>query len=80
MLLQPHQDLTRALADDVERLVEVIATSKTSLHSRVQLSDLPAQPDGDRTPDLLYALRLYLTGDVGANAIRVTGIVDSEDG
>ena len=34
---------------------------------------------GRDPPDLLYALRLYLTGDVGANAIRVTGVNDGED-
>jgi hypothetical protein len=79
MLLQPHQELTRRLAEDVDQVVEVVAASMTTLHSRVQLSGLPAKPDGDRTPDLLYALRLFLTGDVGANAIRVTGVVDGED-
>ncbi|MCO7205330.1 DUF2357 domain-containing protein [Pseudoalteromonas sp. CnMc7-37] len=28
------------------------------------------------TPDILYALRLYLTGDTGANLISITGVVD----
>ncbi len=27
-----------------------------------------------RTPDLLYALRLYLTGDNGANAIHIAEV------
>ena len=30
------------------------------------------------TPDLLYALRMFLTGDSGANAICITGISDAE--
>lgn len=28
------------------------------------------------TPDILYALRLYLTGDTGANLITISGVVD----
>ena len=29
-----------------------------------------------KTPDLLYALRMYLTGDSGANTIVITGVSD----
>ena len=28
------------------------------------------------TPDLLYALRMYLTGDAGASAIGITSVSD----
>jgi hypothetical protein len=45
----------------------------------VEVANLPDKPEGESTPDLLYALRLYLTGDVGADAIRVTGVNDGED-
>ena len=31
-------------------------------------------PEVSKTPDLLYALKLYLTGDDGAGAIRVTEV------
>lgn len=79
MLLQPHQEITKALASDLERIAEVVVNSSMSLSSRIQISDLPPQPEGDMTPPLLYALLLYLTGDVGANSIRVTGISDGED-
>lgn len=79
MLLQPHQDITKGLASDIERVAEVVANSNAGLPSRVQISNLPPRPEGDNTPPLLYALRLYLTGDVGANAIRVTGVNDGED-
>ena len=29
-------------------------------------------------PDLLYALRMYLTGDSGANTIVITGVSDED--
>lgn len=79
MLLQPHQKITKELARQVEKVAEIIADSNKVLYSRVQLVNLPPKQEGDRTPDLLYALRLYLTNDVGANAIRITGISDSDE-
>lgn len=76
MLLQPHQKITRELAKQVERVTDIVVQSNVSLFSRVQLSI--QKPEGDRTPDLLYALRLYLTGDDGANAIHIASISDGE--
>jgi hypothetical protein len=74
MLLQPHQAITKELAEQVERATAFIAQASVRLESRVQVANLSQKPEGEDTPDLLYALRLYLTGDVGANAIRVTGV------
>ena len=74
MLLQPHQKITKELAKNVERVTEMVAQSNVQLFSRVQLSI--QKPVSDRTPDLLYALRLYLTGDDGANAIHVSSVSD----
>jgi len=79
MTLQPHQELTKNLADQVEAAVALVERSGFEVRSRVEIADLPDKPEGDSTPDLLFALRLYLTGDVGANAIRVTGVSDGED-
>lgn len=77
MLLQPHQRITKHLAEQVDRIEEIVAESNITLFSRVQID--VQKPDGVRTPDLLYALRLYLTGDDGANAIHITGVSDSDD-
>jgi hypothetical protein len=74
MLLQPHQKITKKLAKQVERVTEIVAQSNIELFSRVQIN--LQKPAGDRTPDLLYALRLYLTGDDGANAIHISGVSD----
>ena len=79
MLLQPTQEVTRRLAVDVERIAQIVTESNVAIPSRVQMSGLPPKIEGDRTPDLLYALQLYLTGDVGATTIRVTGVHDTED-
>jgi len=78
MLLQPHQAITKELAEQVERATDLTAQASVRLESRVQVANLPQKPEGENTPDLLYALRLYLTGDVGANAIRVTGVNHGE--
>lgn len=76
MLLQPHQKITKKLAKQVERVTEIVAQSNISIFSRVQINI--EKPEGDRTPDLLYALRLYLTGDDGANAIHIFSVSDSD--
>jgi hypothetical protein len=77
MLLQPHQKITKELANQVERVTEILAQSKVNLFSRVQLNI--QKPADDRTPDLLYALRIYLTGDDGANAIHITSVSDNDN-
>lgn len=65
---------TKELAQQVERVTEIVAQSNISLFSRVQINI--EKPEGDRTPELLYALRLYLTGDDDANAIHIASVND----
>jgi len=77
MLLQPHQRITRKFAEQIDRIEKIVSEEQITLFSRVQI-DVP-KPEGIRTPDLLYALRLYLTGDDGANLIHITRISDSDD-
>lgn len=77
MLLQPHQNITKELAKQVERVMEIVAQSNVTLISRVQIN--LQKPHGDRTPDLLFALRLYLTGDDGANAIHISSVSGNDD-
>ncbi|MDR2596001.1 MAG: DUF2357 domain-containing protein [Treponema sp.] len=77
MILWPRQKVTEELADQVENVVGICAQSRIRLFSRIQL-DIP-KPEGDRTPPLLYALRQYLTGDGGANAIRITGVSNNDN-
>jgi len=77
MLLQPHQKITKQFAEQIDRIEEIVAESNIMLFSRVQIN--VQKPDGVRSPDLLHALRLYLTGDDGANAIHITGVSDSDN-
>jgi hypothetical protein len=77
LLLQPHQRITKLFAEQIDRIEELIAESHITLSSHVQIN-IP-KPEGVRTPDLLYALRLYLTGDDSANAVHITSISDRDD-
>jgi len=77
MLLQPHQKITKELAKQVERVAEIVTQSNGTIFSRVQIN--VQKTKGDPTPDLLYALRLYLTGDDAANAIHITSVSDKHD-
>ena len=77
MLLQPHQSITKGLANQVERVTGIVVNSNVTLTSHVQININKPEGEGN-TPDLLYALRLYLTGDDGANAIHITSVADSE--
>ncbi|WP_157468316.1 DNA-binding protein [Desulfatibacillum aliphaticivorans] len=77
MLLQPHQDITKKLAEQVDRVEEVITQSSASLFSRVQID--VKKPKDVRSSDLIYSLRLYLTGDDVANTIHITSISDDDN-
>lgn len=78
-LLQPSQAITKEFAEQIEQATASLTGASVRLKSRVQVADLPEKQEGDDTPDLLYALRLYLTGEEEANAIRVTDVSDGED-
>lgn len=75
MIFAPDNDLTKkyvTLVDDVSRIV---IDSNIELKSRISLQI--EKPEMFRnTPDLLYALRMYLTGDAGASAIGITSVSD----
>jgi len=75
MVFAQDNDLTKkyvTLVDDVSRIV---IDSDIELKSRISLQI--EKPEMFRnTPDLLYALRLYLTGDAGASAIGITSVSD----
>ena len=75
MILQPPQQITNKLAKQIEHVTDIVLQSNVPLISRLQINI--QKPEGDRTPDLLYALRLYLTGDDGANIIRISNVSDS---
>lgn len=75
MIFAPDNELTKkyvTLIDDVSRIV---IESDIELKSRISLQI--EKPEMFRkTPELLYALRMYLTGDAGANSIIVHSVSD----
>ena len=77
MILAPDKDRTKkyvALVDDVSRIV---LDRDIELKSRISLQI--EKPEMFRnTPDLLYALRMYLTGDSGANTIVINSVSDED--
>lgn len=58
-------------------LYKQMQQSNNRVTSRIKLE--MNKPQGyEKTPDILYALRLYLTGEDGANQISITELVDSD--
>ncbi len=72
-LLLPQNIISERLVKIVDEFVQEICRQDIAFRSFVRLQvDKPQA--FYKTPDLLYALRMYLTGDSGANAIQVTGV------
>jgi hypothetical protein len=77
MILSPNQELTEKYVALVDKITKTVVKKKIELKSRISLQI--EKPEMFRnTPDLLYALRMYLTGDSGANTIVITGVSDDE--
>ena len=72
--LQPREKRAKTLTNHVTRLSRSQAFCSVAEKSRIEL-ELPERLEDERhLPPLLYALKLYLTGDDRFNAIKVTGI------
>jgi hypothetical protein len=76
-LLAPGRPTTRALARTIEDIVDSVSKHDIAIESRLSL-DVEKPPALSRTPTLLYALKLYLTGDDSARAIRVMEVRDDD--
>jgi cold shock CspA family protein len=77
-LLAPGAERCRRFAFLIDELTMLIAGSASVMKSRITLDT--QKPDNlNKTPDLLYSLGLYLTGDSGAGSICVTEVSDEEN-
>ncbi len=74
-LLSPDSEDGQKLTAQVDVIIRQVVESKVEVKSRIQL-DVDKPVESTKIPDLLYALRLYLTGNDGANSIRITGVSD----
>ena len=76
-MLAPDKDLTKKYVNLVDEVSKIVVEDNIELKSRISLQI--DKPEFFRsTPDLLYALRMYLTGDSGANTIIITGVSDED--
>ena len=77
VILAPNKNLTKKYVKLVDDISKVVTSKGIELKSRISLQI--EKPEMFRnTPDLLYSLRMYLTGDSGANTIIITGVNDKD--
>ena len=75
MILSPDKDVAKKYVTLVDEVSKIVIDNDIELKSRISLQiDKPEM--FHNTPDLLYALRMYLTGDSGANTISISGVSD----
>jgi cold shock CspA family protein len=77
MVFAPHNDLTKKYVTLLDKVSRIVIDGNIELKPRISLQIEKPEMFGN-TPDLLYALRMYLTGDSGANTIFITGISDDD--
>jgi hypothetical protein len=75
-ILAPGGGQTKELLYRLDELTHQIFEAEIEIESRIKLNiDKPEILS--KTPDLLFALNLYLSGHSGANGIRITAIDDA---
>ena len=75
--LHPKEEITKKFISILDKITKKIITQNLKFNSRVEL-EVDKPKEFERTPTLLYALRLYLSGDVKANNIKILGVADNE--
>ena len=68
-------NLTKKYITLIEKISKIVISNNIELKSRISLQ-IDKPEIFRKTPDLLYALRMYLTGESGANTIVITGVSD----
>ncbi len=76
-ILAPEKNLTKKYVNLVYDVSKIVSDGDIELKSRISLQ-IEKHERFRNTPDLLYALRIYLTGDSGANTIVIAGISEEE--
>ena len=74
-LLAPSNPVTKKYTHLIDEVIKLLQEKHIKLTSRIEL-EIDKPEHLHKTPDLLYALNMYLTGDSGANAIVIKGISD----
>ncbi|EDZ62888.1 conserved hypothetical protein [Sulfurimonas gotlandica GD1] len=75
-ILCPQNLLTKKYVKVIDEITKLYVEKNIPLHTRLKI-ELVKQEDFKSIPDLLHALRIYLTGDTNsANSIKIIGISD----
>ena len=74
-IFAPDKQLTQKFVALVDSISKLVIGNNIKLQSRINLQ-IEKPEMFINTPDLLYALRMYLTGDLGANSIGIVSILD----
>ncbi|MBM76546.1 MAG: hypothetical protein CMK59_14155 [Proteobacteria bacterium] len=74
-ILAIKQKRTKQFKEQIDKISKIVVEKKLKLRPRINLQ-IEKPPAFAKTPDLLYALRMYLTGDSGADSIFITSISD----
>jgi hypothetical protein len=74
--LYPHEALTLQYIETLDKIIKYTIDNKINIKTRIQL-DIDKPESFNNVPNILYALRVYLTSDTGAaNSIKVLGVSD----
>lgn len=77
MILTPEKELTKKYVSLIDEVSKIVIDNKIQIKSRINLQ-IKKPEMFSNAPDLLYALRMYLTGDDGAHNIIISGISEEE--
>lgn len=76
LILKPEEYITKEYIQIIDKISKIIIKDNLKFNSRIQLN-IQKSVDFKNTPDLLYALRMYLSGDIEATqSIKVLGVTD----
>jgi hypothetical protein len=74
--LSPNDKITKDFIKIIDKIVDVVISKRIEFKSRIQI-DIQKEQEFQEIPDLLYALKIYLTGNTDvANSIKVVGVSD----
>jgi hypothetical protein len=73
--LSPDSEYGSKFVTQIEQAIKTYVDVDNDYEFKTRVSlEVTKPPIASEQPDLLYALRLYLTGDDQANLVRISGI------
>jgi hypothetical protein len=72
-LLYPRDEKTKWFIDQLNKIQDILKNNNLELRSYIEF-DITKPADAADVPDLIYALKLYLSGDDNTNTIIINGV------